>query len=114
MGMPISRAEERQIRRLLRRGKSLLEIGRHIGCDRKTVRRVRDGVRVRRPPAGTTVIRQCAAYICLDCSDLAGRAVETVYTPCVACLAREALAARRLASSGKGSRGGVLQSPPGD
>lgn len=76
------------------------EIARTVGCDRKTVRSVKDGRTLRSIWTGGAVKRtrkrqkaeirpkMVGQHVCVECSDVAGHEVRVIYEPCVACLAR--------------------------
>jgi len=120
MGVPITPQQKRAVRSLLRAGQmNLSQIARQTGCNRKTVRRVRDGRKVRRKRKTPAEPRYAKVepYECPQCSARAGYPVMVYYRPCVACEAREkaaagALRARRLANTAGGGSAGALQSPP--
>lgn len=93
MGRSIPGDKEAAIRKLLRRGRlSLREIADKVGCCPNTVRAVKRR-KPKRPPeeaeeVGQVTFREVSPYLCLDCSERAGRVVLVTYEPCVACAAR--------------------------
>jgi hypothetical protein len=89
---PIPVEQERRIKRLLRETKlGLREIAKKVGCSAGTVWGIKHGRKVKRarpPSAGQVTFREVAPYLCVGCSERAGRDVEVTYDPCVACTAR--------------------------
>lgn len=88
MPNPIPLEKERCVKRLLKRGeKNLSRIARQAGCNRQTVRAIRDGRRVARKAVDCGP-KSIPPRICRGCSAVAGYAVYISLEPCVACAAR--------------------------
>lgn len=86
----LSQEKESEIQSLLRNGLSPSAISRRLRCSRSTVRRVRSGKTVEHIGDQQRNPRSVATYLCLQCSQAAGRRVLVTLKPCVACAARAA------------------------
>ena len=98
MGRAISRAREKRVRQLLADGQlSIRAIAKAAGCARGTVDRIKAGKKVSRKRAeAPPQFKRCRQpYPCGPCSDIADREVLVTFSPCVACAARAAIAARK-------------------
>ena len=92
----IPRALERQIKGLLRQGMGLRQVARRCKCSPSTVARVRDSRLVGRlDHGGPAAFKEVPQYLCVGCSEDAGRDVRVGLEPCPACAARQYRDAQR-------------------
>lgn len=111
MGVAIPYGSVLYARIPIRNGLRDTEVARAVGCNRKTVRSIREGRTLRSIWKGKSVPRvdhkddgadepsdapkakRTAPYVCEGCSRAAGYDVTVTLRPCVICAARDAKAA---------------------